>query len=432
MKAIAGAAIGLVLAVALVGACRPAPGKAPLPTTVGQAQPTGEETPRPPVARQVATPPATRAPASPTPPPALIVQPAPGAGNHPTLADFWEGRAHFVVDVPDTRLPIGESDTVVMSNGELWSYVHASARSAGVVDRCGDPVEFPGCTVIYRSYDGGASFVHGRPPICQFPCQTCPCTNDVDHVMQQQYPRIFFDGTQAHLVYEWQARVMLRHSADGLTWSSPEHIDETLIWHLWYRDCPAVERIGQHPFAPANYECLAGGPPGIHVEEDKLYVFLAQGQNPGAMGCYVAPVTAAGAGYAPCRNNPLFVGAPEYGPLEARGAAANAFFDFRTISAADVQKVGAGQAARYYMLYEGIRGPGPGDPGDTQFGLGLARSLTSAIDGPWEKYVGNPIWVDLPANIGIGHADLVVNHGRTYLYTSLDGVTRSRLQLMRK
>ena len=77
-----------------------------------------------------------------------------------------------------------------------------------------------------------------------------------------------------------------------------------------------------------------------------------------------------------------------------------------------------------------MRGPGPGDGGDTQFGLGLARSLTAQIDGPWEKYTGNPILVDLPGNIGLGHADVVVADGRTYLYTSLDGITRSRLILV--
>ena len=77
------------------------------------------------------------------------------------------------------------------------------------------------------------------------------------------------------------------------------------------------------------------------------------------------------------------------------------------------------------MLYEGIRGPGPGDPGDTQFGLQLARSMTSAIDGPWERFAGNPILVDVPADIGIAHADTVVKQGRTYLYTSLDGITRA-------
>jgi hypothetical protein len=428
IRVFVGPAVCIVLVLLVAVACRPMPGKPSLPITPGQVHSTAAATPRPPLARHPTTPGATPAPASPTPAPMVIVQPVPGAG-YPTLADFWDGRARFVVDVPDTGLPMGESDTIVMSNGELWSYVHASARSAGTVDHCGDPVEFPGCTVIYRSYDGGASFLHGQPPICQFPCQTCPCTNDVDHVAQQQYPRVFFDGTQLSLVYEWQARVMLRRSLDGLHWSPPDQIDETLIWHLWHRDCPAAERIGRHPFAPFDYECLAGGPPGLYVEDGVLYVFLAQGQNPGAMGCYFAPIGAAGAEYQPCRNNPLFVGAPSYGLLDQRGASANTFFDFRTISAADVQKIGAGAEARYYVLYEGIRGPGPGDPGDTQFGLGLARSLTNAIDGPWEKYAGNPLLVDLPGNIGIGHADIVVNQGRTYLYTSLDGLSRSRLVL---
>jgi beta-xylosidase len=82
------------------------------------------------------------------------------------------------------------------------------------------------------------------------------------------------------------------------------------------------------------------------------------------------------------------------------------------------------------MLYEGVRGPMPGDAGDTQFGLGLARSLTDQIDGPWERYPGNPILVDVPANVGIGHADLAIMDGQTILYTSLDGKTRSRLRLV--
>jgi beta-xylosidase len=82
------------------------------------------------------------------------------------------------------------------------------------------------------------------------------------------------------------------------------------------------------------------------------------------------------------------------------------------------------------MLYEGVRGPADGAPGDTQFGLGLARSLSNQIDGAWEKYPANPLLVDLPGNIGLGHADLVVLDGRTYLYTSLDGVTRSRMVLV--
>ena len=71
-----------------------------------------------------------------------------------------------------------------------------------------------------------------------------------------------------------------------------------------------------------------------------------------------------------CRN-------AEYGdPLDS-GVNSNAHFDFRTISSAEVTQIGD----RYYMLFEGVRGPGLDDAGDTQFGLGLARSMTSEIDG---------------------------------------------------
>ena len=92
--------------------------------------------------------------------------------------------------------------------------------------------------------------------------------------------------------------------------------------------------------------------------------------------------------------------------------------------------IGEGENRRFYMLFEGTRGPGPFDAGDTQFGVGMARSLTNQLDGPWEKFSGNPILVDSPANIGIGHSDLIVIDGETILYTSLDGVTRSRLRLV--
>jgi hypothetical protein len=60
----------------------------------------------------------------------------------------------------------------------------------------------------------------------------------------------------------------------------------------------------------------------------------------------------------------------------------------------------------------------------------LARSLEAHIDGPWEKFAGNPILVDLPGNVGLGHADLIILNGQTLLYTSLDGKTRSRLVLI--
>ena len=347
-------------------------------------------------------------------------------GEYPTLADFWEGRARFVVEVTDTGLPMGESDTVERADGELWTYVHASHRSAGTMDRCGAPVEFPGCVVIYRSNDGGYTFHHDEPPLCQFECERCPCDSEQDHVDQQQYPRVFRDGGAFVLVYEYEGRVMLRRSGEGLGWGQPEEVPFSGVWTVGIRGCPDGEEVGIHPFAAHQYDCLAGGPPGVFIENRRVYVFVAMGQNPGAMGCYYGAANAPAENLRKCRNNPIIVGSDEYGPLSERSSRANPYFDFRTISSADVHKIGN----RYYMLYEGIRGPGPGDPGDSQFGLGLARSRTGRIDGPWEKFLGNPILVDLPGNIGLGHADLVVVNGQTLLYTSLDGVTRSRLALV--
>jgi len=419
--------IGWLLLVCLaLGACRPTPGKPALAPNLGQPPLDSTGVAVTPLIR--VTPVASAY--TPIGTPLLIPTTAPAPTRFPTLADLWDGRAQFAVDVEDTGLPMGESDTLVMSNDVLWSYVHASERSAGVRDQCGAPVPFPGCVVIYASEDGGHTFAPPNPPSCLIACQQCPCNPESDHVVQQQYPRVVFAEGQAWMVYEYLGRVMLRTSPDGLSWSAPQRVANSLIWHLWYADCPTQERIGEHPFVRFDYECLRGGPPGIFVEEGVVYVFMAQGQNPGALGCFKRPVSEPDADFAPCAHNPLFVGAASYGPRSRTDAAANPFFDFRTISSAELQRLGADAERRYYMLYEGVRGPAEGDPGDTQFGLGLARSLTDQIDGPWEKYPGNPLLVDLPGNIGVGHADLVVLDGRTYLYTSLDGVTRSRLALI--
>jgi hypothetical protein len=355
--------------------------------------------------------------------PVQLQHPEQASGEtQPTLADLWAGHAHFVVDVPVTGLPMGESDTIVLRNGRQWSYVHASDRSAAVRDSCGDPVPFPGCAVLYQSADGGTTFALTEPR-CLTTCNQCPCAGD-NHLDQQQYPRVAFDGTVLHMVYEYRGMVMHRTSTDGRTWEAPTFVPATGVWANDFQPCPVGAAINAHPHTANFAECLVGGPPGITIEGDELYLFVGMGQNPGAMGCYRGRIDEPLALLQPCTANPLFVGAATYGP-PAIDATANAHFDFRTISSAEVQRVGN----RYYMFYEGVRGPGPGDPGDTQFGLGLARSLTDQIDGPWERYAGNPLLVDLPSNIGIGHADLLVVGGVSYLYTSLDGVTRSRLVL---
>ena len=359
----------------------------------------------------------------------LVRQEVAGINGAPTLADFWDRRAEFVIDVPVTGLPLGESDTLVMANGEMWSYLHASYESAGVVDQCGDPVAFPGCTVIYRSQDRGRSFAPPDPPICQFGCTTCPCTSEGDHIDQQQYPRTSFDHGQFTLVYEYRGRNMVRQSADGLVWGDPVQVPLTGIWQDWYRSCPPAARIGDHPNQTAFYDCLIGSPPGIFVEDNQegghIYLFVGMGQNPGNMGCYVGRLGNPIDWLVFCKNNPLFTGAATYGPSDLQGVSANGYFDFRTISSAEVQKIGD----RYYMLYEGVRGPTPGDVGDTQFGLGLARSRFDRVDGPWDTFPNNPILLNLPGNVGVGHGDLVVMDGVTYLYTSLDNATRSRLVL---
>jgi hypothetical protein len=144
------------------------------------------------------------------------------------------------------------------------------------------------------------------------------------------------------------------------------------------------------------------------------------------MGCFVGNKHEGAAGLRPCKSNPLFSAADEYGPLDAVGAEANPYFDFRTISSAEVVRLGR----TYYMAYEGTRGPTSHRVREDQFALGFARSTSSTIDGPWEKYPGNPVIADLGDNWGIGHADIVIAGGVTYMYSSTSPTTRGRYVLV--
>jgi hypothetical protein len=346
----------------------------------------------------------------------------------PTLADFWEGRAEWVMQQYDVGLPIGESDTLPRSDAPGFrSYLHASNQSAGIIDQCGQPVEFPGCLTLWQSDDSGTDFSLAAP-VCLLPCGDCPCTDARDHITAQQYPRIIRadDGTH-YMAYEWHAQTILRKSPDGLTWS-PEW------WYLrnpggeWpesFFPCDPLEQIGTHPNIRGQEGlCLVGGPPGLYIEGDTLYVFVMAGNNPAHMRCYK------GNRHQPldrlqlCETDPLFTGAESYGAVDAFGADAADYFDFRFISSADILR----QGDYYYMAYEGIRGPSELEFGrDNQFGLGFARS--QSLDSPWQTFNGNPVLDGLVDNWGIGHADLLVVDGETVMYTATSQQTRGRYVL---
>jgi hypothetical protein len=359
--------------------------------------------------------------------------PAPAAAQlPPTLTDFWDGRAAWQVDIADVGLPVGESDTLDMGNGILWSYLHASHQSAGVVDSCGDPAPFPGCLTIWQSTDGGRSFSLPNAE-CVIPCAACPCDDARDHSQAQQYPRVVraADG-MFYLAYEWHAQIMLRRSEDGVHWSDWVYL---LVpggtWPTSYAPCSDVERIGTHPNIRGQaHNCLVGAPPGLALAGDTLYIFATAGSAPSHLRCYVGDRrhlfdTGAIAAVTLCPTDPLFGGAREYGPPDiTSGAQINPYFDFRYVSSAEV----LAQDGYYYLTYEGIRGPDVLERGmDTQFGLGMARA--TALAGPWQLYPANPILMDVAFNWGIGHADLIVLDGQTYLYSATDQTTRGRYLL---
>ena len=415
----------------------------PTRTPTAWASPRPTSTPKPPVVFTKVPPTPTITPTStpfpsrtptPTVPPHL---PTPTVCFAPTLApgrqfatlgDFWAGNAEWVVETYDVGLPTGESDTVYRGRGELWTFLSTDYHQRWVKDQCGDKVVYPGCVTLWKSLDGGHSFRIERP-VCLFPCQECPCT-DVDHVQQQQYPRVFFDTNRIYIVYEWGGGTFMRTSDDAVHWSGEIAIPYTGVWYDTQRPCTEAERVREQQNVSMGFEfdCLAGAPPGVYVEGDLLYIFVGLGRAPGHMGCFVGDKDDVVKSLRPCESTPLFTGEIEYGPLDALGAAANPYFDHRTISSADVVQVGG----HYYMVYEGTRGPSERYGREDQFALGFARSISPTIDGPWEKFPGNPAIADLGDNWGIGHADLVVVGRATYLYTSTSPTTRGRYVLVRK
>lgn len=367
-------------------------------------------------------PPRSALPAAGGAPPIAAPSPTPINTTPPTLDAFWEGRATWKVDVFDVGLPFGESDTLIGPDGQLWSYLHASAQSAGVVDQWGEPAPFPGCVTLWKSADGGRRFQLTEPR-CLIACQSQPCTTEAgDHINQQQYPRVMQaeDGT-FYMVYEWGGRTYLRTAPDGLNWGPAERVRGTGIWKDFERPCERHELINPFPLLPDPYACLSGAPPGLWVEGDLLYVFVGMGKSPANMGCFSGRRAEGAPAMQPCSANPLFTGAEVYGRTDTISAEMNPYFDFHIISSADVLRLGE----RYYLVYEGMRGT-------DQFALGLARSAGPEINGPWEKYRGNPILVDLPGNIGVGHGDLIALDGMTYLYTTTSDMTRGRYVLVWK
>lgn len=354
----------------------------------------------------------------------------------PTLDDFWAGDAEWVLTHDDVGLPVGESDTWQTPDGMYWSYLHASYRSAGVVDSCGEPVAFPGCTTLWTSADGLAFDL--TVPVCLVPCGSCPCTDERDHITAQQYPRVAAayhpDGTldTLYMVYEWHAQTRLRTSTDGVNWSAGRAITfPSGTWPMSYVACSDMERIGAHPNIEGQADgCLVGAPPGLYIEGDMLYVFVGAGSAPAHMRCYKGdrhqakhdPFT-----LQPCDHDPLFGGARTYGDPTVYGTDAHDFFDFRYISSADVLRVGD----RYYMAYEGIRGPDVLNRGwDTQFGLGFARTSEPELDSAtWERWPNNPALMPLSPNFGVGHADLMVIDGETVMITATSMNTRGRYVL---
>jgi hypothetical protein len=226
------------------------------------------------------------------------------------------------------------------------------------------------------------------------------------------------------MVFEHGGATFYTLSFDGIEWLRARPVRDTGVWHDDLSPCPDYMRIKPHPFTSVPYDCMQGGPPGLYIDGQRMYLFVGQGQSPGHMGCLWSTLSTPE--FFPCFHNPLFGGSREYGPPEALDAAANPYWDFRYTTSADVLE----DEGLYYMVYEGIRGPESNEVGgDTQFALGMARSPT--IDArTWQTYPHNPILDDVSENVGIGHADLIVIDGVTMMYTATPQGQRGRYALV--
>jgi hypothetical protein len=138
---------------------------------------------------------------------------------------------------------------------------------------------------------------------------------------------------------------------------------------------------------------LAGGPPGIFVDGDQLYVFVDLGSCPASIGCIHGNRFEPPAQMRPCDAAPLLYGSGEYGRGKS-GHDANAYMDFRYASSAEV----VSSNGSFYMFWEGERGGG-------EWGLNLASS--GAVDARWSKSSLNPALMDAPILNGMGHTDLL-------------------------
>jgi hypothetical protein len=155
-------------------------------------------------------------------------------GPSPTLEDYNRGNARWREELHDVGLPVGESSTIVLPDGTLRSFLHASTQSThGLLhDQAGGFVEFPGCVTAWDSHDAGKTFQLATPT-CLFPCEHKICNED-DHTFQQQYPRVALapDGV-LYIVYEYStsnngSSEGLRSSTDwGMTWSPEEWVPGT-------------------------------------------------------------------------------------------------------------------------------------------------------------------------------------------------------------
>ncbi len=300
------------------------PTNTPTPTATATATDTPSPTPTPtdtptPTPTYTPTPTHTPTPLWATPVAAAwptATPPSTPGGAPPTLVDFWEGRAQWVQEVFNVGLPVGESDTLIGPDGRVWSYLHASSDSRGILDQWNERVPFPGCVTLWQSDDRGLSF-RMFAPRCLIACKGFPCGAVADDIDQQQYPRVAQAASGLWvMVYEWRAQIYLRTSADTLNWGPSRRVPGTGAWAAISAPCQPHERIGPHPFVPPQDErsCLAGAPPGLFIEGEQMYVFVGMGKNPGHMGCFRGLVVEGVRGLTPCGANPLFRGGRQLWP----------------------------------------------------------------------------------------------------------------------
>lgn len=300
----------------------------------------------------------------------------------PTLADLWDGKAHWVVDAENVGSDFHmHYPSIINVDKELWAYYIVGYKNERGEDHTGvararstDGVKWTNDGVVLEAGPAGAW----------------------DSTMAS-FPGIWKDGDTFYLVYEGSGGspgdVGLATSKDGKTFT---------------RD-PA-NPILKHE--TTGWEHINIGTPSLYRENGMWYLFY-HGYD--AATCQIGVASGKDLhALTKSASNPIVPAAPNKEDWESG----------TTGRRSQVVKDGD----YYYFAYEGSTLP----PYTlAKWGSGMAR--TKSLTGAWEKCPKNPVIPLTPGGMGNDGPEMIQIDGKWSLYIRLPGnlTTRYRLELFK-